>query len=498
MENPAEVQELRNKLRMMKLPQDDILNTVRRQQRAIHKQKQANDTIRNEIVEYEAQIANLDRDIQNYKSNEELQKLQTYKKNLSNKLSILSADLAAEEQKRKKLEEDVSKANSKAGGLFQQSKENEELQAKLRTIENRLDKALVRYNNNLTKLSGLRAQIDELRKDRFTFREVIRNTENDRLKKDQEIGNLITNSNDAYSKRDRLKMDLVQLKQAEAEDIKNYEEEYSRLTQQIEGQRITQNRPRDQQQTVPSISSQIGSQTDQQQEEITALTEQYNTTIQQTLDLFGYKDVQELFDEADKLERENFSLFNFVVEKGAKRSKMQEEIEGLNLQHDALMAQVEMNDSDQKEQLDHVTNDIKVINGDLTSVKEEKERNEAEFASVYNEIENLFNNLECNWGDSPDEKQNVTPQNAMFCLSTIETAIAEMMNNVAEKAKLQYNMRGIQDFTTILGEDRSDSAGVKPSHTKGMSDKEAAAAAPKAFEGVARPMTIDEMRAMLG
>ena len=137
-----------------------------------------------------------------YKNNEELQKLQTYKKNLSNKLSILSADLAAEEQKRKKLEEDVSKANSKAGGLFQQSKENEELQAKLRTIENRLDKALVRYNNNLTKLSGLRSQIDELRKDRFTFREVIRNTENDRQKKDQEIGNLISNSNDAYSRRD--------------------------------------------------------------------------------------------------------------------------------------------------------------------------------------------------------------------------------------------------------------------------------------------------------
>jgi hypothetical protein len=39
MENPAEVQELRNKLRMMKFPQDEILNTVRRQQRAIHKQK---------------------------------------------------------------------------------------------------------------------------------------------------------------------------------------------------------------------------------------------------------------------------------------------------------------------------------------------------------------------------------------------------------------------------------------------------------------------------
>lgn len=498
MENPAEVQEVRNKLRMMKLPQDDILNTVRRQQRAIHKQKQANDTIRNEIVEYEAQIANLDRDIQNYKNNEELQKLQTYKKNLSNKLSILSADLAAEEQKRKKLEEDVSKANSKAGGLFQQSKENEELQAKLRTIENRLDKALVRYNNNLTKLSGLRSQIDELRKDRFTFREVIRNTENDRQKKDQEIGNLISNSNDAYSRRDRLKMDLVQLKQAEAEDIKNFEEEYTRLSQQIEGQRITQNRPRDQQQTVPSLSSQIGSQSDQQ-EEITALTEQYNSTIQRTLDLLEFKEVQELFDEADNLERENFSLFNFVVENGAKRSKLQEEIEGLDLQHDSLLAQVEVNDAEQKEELDRVTSNIKVVNSDLTSAKEEKEKTEAEFTSVYTEIENLFNNLECNWDESPDGKSSITPQNAMFCLSSIESAIAEMMNNVVERAKVQYNMRGIQDFTTIISEDRSDSAGIKQTtHAKAISDKEAAAAAPKAFEGVARPMSIEEMRAMLG
>ena len=66
MVNPAEVQEIRNKLRMMKFPQDEILNTV-------HEQKQANETIRTEINEYEAQIAKINHSIEKYKTDEELQ-----------------------------------------------------------------------------------------------------------------------------------------------------------------------------------------------------------------------------------------------------------------------------------------------------------------------------------------------------------------------------------------------------------------------------------------
>ncbi|KAK8891605.1 hypothetical protein M9Y10_028818 [Tritrichomonas musculus] len=80
MENPAEVKEIRNKLRMMKFPQDEIVSTVRRQQRAIHKQKLANETLRKEIVEYEKEITNLDHQLEQFKTNEELQKLNAQKK----------------------------------------------------------------------------------------------------------------------------------------------------------------------------------------------------------------------------------------------------------------------------------------------------------------------------------------------------------------------------------------------------------------------------------
>jgi hypothetical protein len=75
-ENPAEVQELRNKLRMMKFPQDEILNVVRRQQLAIQRQRRANDTVRAEINDYEFQIGQMQTMIDENKSSEELQRLQ--------------------------------------------------------------------------------------------------------------------------------------------------------------------------------------------------------------------------------------------------------------------------------------------------------------------------------------------------------------------------------------------------------------------------------------
>lgn len=494
MENPAEVQELRNKLRMMKFPQDEILNTVRRQQRAIHKQKQANDTIRQEIIEYETEIGNVEHRIQVYKTDEELQRLQNLQKNLTNKLNILNSDLLAEEQKRKKLEDEVSKANSKAGGFFQQSRENEELQARLRTMENRLDKALVRYNNGLTKLADLRNRIDELRKDRFTFQNVIRTAEKDLENKDQDMQRLISESNAAYTERDRKKMDLVQIKSAEKEDIQTYEQDIQRINQTIEGQRISQAHPHDQQTTVPSINSQIGSQTDQQ-EELVQLTDQYQATIQKTLDQLGMKDVQELFSEADKIERENFSLYTFVVEHGSKKTKLQEEIDALELQHESIMAQVEKGDADQSDRLAEMTQTISETESELHQIESAREKEDQEFQEVYNEIESLFNSLGCSWNESPDEKANVTPANAMFCLSAIEATLADIMNNVADKATTQYQLRGVDPKS--IGAEDSKSEAMRSQIHKSLANEPAIPQVTKQPIESSKPLSIEELRAML-
>jgi chromosome segregation ATPase len=477
---------------MMKFPQDEILNTVRRQQRSIHKQKEANDTIRNEIVEYEAQLARLDREMDAHKNDEELQRLRTQQKNLQNKLSVLVADYSAEETKRKKLEEEVSKANSRAGGLFQQSKENDDLQSRLRTMENRLDKALVRYNNNLARLAEIRAQIDELRKDRNNFRDVVRKAHSQRERKDAEISTLISDSNKAYSERDRRKMDLVRLRAAEKTDQRAFEEKLARLNQTIEGQKIAQAHPVDQAQPLPEINSQIGSQTDQQ-EELTNLTDQYQATIQKTLDLLQFKDVQDLFAAADELERENFSLFSFVQEHGAEKTRLQEEIDGLALQREVLSNQSNVSEEQQSKELEDVTAEIQVVDDLLSQIEEKKAKNEREFASVYTEIEEIFTLLKCQWSEAPDGKTTVTPANAMFCLSLIEVSISEVVNQIFEKARMECNLRDIKP-ASFLPDERSESTAVSRGHPQTRQVQEKLVG--KVGDSL-RPLSLEEMRALI-
>jgi chromosome segregation ATPase len=490
METAAEVQELRNKLRMMKFPQDEILNTVRKQQRAISKQKQANDTIRIEITEYETQIEAMQAQIEMHQANEELQHLQALHKNLANKYSVITADLAAEEAKRRKLEEEVSRANSRSGGLFKQSRENEVLQGRLRTMENRLDKALVRYNRNLGELSDVRARLDELRKDRHNFQGAMAGSQASLAAKDETMGSLIKSSNDAYAQRDKKKMKLAEVRSAEKADVQAYEVELRNVNDKVAAQKLTQNRPVDHHPVEPHSDVQAGSQSEQQ-EELTALTEQYNTTIQRTLELCAIPTLPELFVEAEKLERENFSLYNYVVEHGAKLTRLQEEIEGLELQYDTLVAQTSANDQRQSGLLEKLTAKIQKVDSDLTSSRDLKEANDAEFASAYTEIEAIFNTLECKWDDSPDGKTTVTPVNAMFCLCAIEAVIADQISATFDKTRLECNLKDIKP-STFLPEPSETHAPAKTAQTR-ASDKENAVK----FTDAAKPLSIEELRALL-
>jgi septal ring factor EnvC (AmiA/AmiB activator) len=77
-----------------------LLSTIRREQRAIRKQKQASDTLRAEIQELDGHIDTLAKQLELYRTSEELQRLQAQQKALQNKLPALIADCSVEENKR--------------------------------------------------------------------------------------------------------------------------------------------------------------------------------------------------------------------------------------------------------------------------------------------------------------------------------------------------------------------------------------------------------------
>jgi chromosome segregation ATPase len=357
-------------------------------------------------------------------------------------------------------------------------------------MENRLDKALVRYNANLGRLSELRAQIDELRKDRMNFREVVRRATSTREEKEKKIASLISESNSAYSERDRRKMELVRLRAAEKSDVQAYETRLGLLNEEIDNQRVAQNRPVGQPSADAGSDSNAGPQSERQ-EELTQLAIQYETAKEKTLQLCGITSVEELFAQAEALERKNFSLYSYVVEHGAQRTKLQEQIDVLDFQLNALQSQLEGTEGQQSVTLVKLTKDIEEVDAELTAIQQQKTDSEVKFTSMYASISEIFNLLGCKWDDSPDGKSTVTPANSMFCLSSIENIVADMIKVVYEQARLSDNLRR-ENRPSGASDERAEPPTIAPKHSLATLPRQGER------EGAGtKPLSIDEIRDLL-
>jgi chromosome segregation ATPase len=358
-------------------------------------------------------------------------------------------------------------------------------------MENRLDKSLARYNNRLRKLSEMRARIDELRKSRVNFREVLGKAKNDRAEKERRIGDLISESNKAYSRRDGLKMQLVQMKAAEKEAIRQDEERILRLRERTAAMKITKGHPKPSPEPIMPQASQIGSSSDQQ-EEITVLTESYHTSTTQTLDLLHFTDVDDLIAHARELERENFSLYNFVVENGVIRTELQEELESLREKKAELDGMCDLSENEQSVRLSELTEKLNAVSEELAAGESQLEREREEFQEIYTKLEDLFNTLGCSWEGSPDMKEAVSDLNAMWCLGLIENTLTGTMNEVFEQARIQYTETGKE--VRMPGSDSGlDGSAGRGGHLRLTIEREVAGKTADAT----KPLTLDELRELL-
>ena len=435
MENPAEVQELRNKLRMMKFPQDEIINIVRRQQRAIQKQKTANDTLKEELNEYEKVIHKYDQEKEENKNNPKIIELESSKKSLSNKLGILQADYKAELEKTKQLEDEVSKLSSSFGSITMKTQAKTQFQKQNQDLYNKLDLSYNKYNNDLVLLENLRNEIDELRKQKIQFNENLNKIQKEEKYKDNEIAKLISESNEYYTDRDRLRMEIVNLKNSEKEDETIHLEEYKRLSNFIDTQGMNLNQNRGDQQAIPSIYSQTGSNQDQI-EAITKETDQLTSTFNEILEITNQKTLSELIENFYLLESTNFSLYTYITEQFSFKSNLQEQLIKLEYKQSELYNSEYNNSEIDSKKINNISQEINKLENILNNAKEDKIKNFEKQNLILEQISLLCKDFE--FIDPETSKYYIANDyNYLTCLCLIEGKIVEMMSEVSRRASLQ-------------------------------------------------------------
>eukprot|EP01048_Picozoa_sp_COSAG05_P016361 COSAG05_NODE_2096_length_3565_cov_3.277293_1_plen_497_part_00 len=135
------------------------------------------------------------------------------------------------------MEENIRAQRRKMGGVNAAQENHQQIQKQVVLLENRLEKALQKFNGALAHNTDLRADIDNLRRERAIMDDIYRKLEEELDSKRVEMASIIDAANEAYASRDAAEARMAQLKsEADMEQLA-FEEEWKSLGALIEEDR---------------------------------------------------------------------------------------------------------------------------------------------------------------------------------------------------------------------------------------------------------------------
>ena len=241
---------------------------------------------------------------------------------------------------------DVMCARRDMGGVNITADNTQLIEKQVRVLENRLDQALVKFNEALSLNKDLRQHIDNLRGERKVFNDIYKKLEMELHEKKRQMAEVIEQSNKDYEERDSLQAQLEALKEAAKVDAKKYDEhfqalevmmqQYKNAREQQQQAQLQQQLQQQQQQLTKSSSPKQSTREapkrleKHEQEEVAPEQEgDLQDVVDQLKEATGIQDLDVLFNKFVKAEEHNFSMYNFVNELNSEVELLDTEIEQL-------------------------------------------------------------------------------------------------------------------------------------------------------------------------
>lgn len=233
----TELDGLQKKYRVMEMTRktysEDSQNTIRMQRQQIDKLKKDNDRLKEDLAleTRQAKQAN------NMSASAQIAKLQDQADMYTRKIEVERRRIEDLEKQIKKMQATIFQQRKEMGGVNASRETNQQVQKQIRILENRLDKALVKFNEALAHNKQLRDIIDNLRRERVVFDGIYRKLERELHEKKNKMAQIIEESNAAYEARDKAQGEMIALKSQADKEQQKFEVEWSQLGQLIEKDR---------------------------------------------------------------------------------------------------------------------------------------------------------------------------------------------------------------------------------------------------------------------
>ncbi|XP_068099079.1 outer dynein arm-docking complex subunit 1 [Hyperolius riggenbachi] len=316
---------------------------IRRQLAEMHTlEKEREDLLKNLKLSESRSNQSRDQD-----SQEKLQNLLEQKGELDEQISIEKQTIAELEQEIKSWEKRLTDHKKQVRGSSGFAKQNSQAHKNIKVMENRLDRALTKFNLQLAKNAKMREEIDILRIERSRFDQLYRKLEKELLQTRKEIAGVIDDSSAAYDARDEAQTKMQQMKERAEKDLNQHTAEIKELQRVIDHDRRlkefmgtkTQER---------SISEEVlDARRRREKEELERkkrdpteeTVETYEQAFQQIQSVTGEDNLDILVNRFIEVEDRNFALFNYVNEQNNEIERLTEQITEIKREIDEFKTQ---------------------------------------------------------------------------------------------------------------------------------------------------------------
>ena len=389
------------------------------------------------------------------------------------------------------------------GGVNAVKENTQALAKQVKVLENRLDKALVKFNEALAHNKALREQIDNLRRERVVFEAIYKKLERELHDKKKEMANVIEISNIAYEARDQAQNEMAALRAQADKEQAAFEAEWRELGKMIE---VDRSKPREtpkyedeekgrkMKMRASWMSRQEKSSTGN--EERVQTFEEAFTKIQSAT---GITDIDQLVSNFIEAEDRNFSLFNYVNELHQEQEKMEEVVGEMRSEIERHRGQGLSSDHNRKKA---ILRDLETKVGTAAQKADQFEAKTSAAMRTVNAIKagisSIFNKIGCNTTSSREVvgEEGITEGNLMQYLGLIEQRTNELLAAYAAAQAAQGADGAAIDQRLLMGVGPIAAAGSTTLNIEPPSTADEYVSDEESEEDVDdRPLTRDELTA---
>ncbi|XP_051895096.1 coiled-coil domain-containing protein 114 [Pristis pectinata] len=316
---------------------------------------------------------------------------------------------------------------------------NEHLEKNIGIMEDRLDRALSKFNTQLMRNGRLREQIDTLRVERSRFEQLHRKLEKELLETRKEIGSVIDISTAAYDARDEAQTKMLQLKEKAEKDLALHAAEMKELQRVIDHDKKlkefmgikAQERSSEDEASHGTYKQEQDDAARKRKDPKEETMEMYEAVFQQIRALTGEDNLDALVAMFVEVEDHNFALFNYINEQNSEIEKLLEEIADIQAQIEAFKSQEMQLEQDRKCALKKIETQQEEMSKQCELYESRLTVGKKILDQLKTGIESLFNKINCDRSildEMLGSSSGIRDNNVMQYLGLIEQRTNELLS----------------------------------------------------------------------